>query len=79
MDTRLVDFSKPVQIELNGSTSTLRVSRSLKVCCETTARRADPAYVFSAQINLVKNDQTGTLVVASSQAGQAGSAFEPVK
>lgn len=65
LDTRLVDFSKPVTLEINGSTTTLRLTPSLKVCCETTMRRADPAYVFSAELRLERDPATGRLIMTS--------------
>jgi len=63
VDSRLVDFSKPVAIELNGSTSTHRFVPSLKTFCETMARRGDPAYAFAAEFSVVKDATTARLVV----------------
>ena len=62
MDTRLVDFNKPVDIELNGATATRRFAPSLKTLCETLARRGDPAFAFSAEFTVAK-DPNGRLVV----------------
>jgi predicted esterase len=62
MDTRLVDFNKPVDIELNGATVTRRFAPCLKTLCETLARRGDPAYAFSAEFT-VAEDPNGRLVV----------------
>lgn len=64
MDSRLVDFDKPVDIELNGSTTTRRFAPSLKTFCETLARRGDPAYAFSAEFSVTKDTNTARLVVA---------------
>jgi len=64
LDTRFVDFSKPVDIELNGSTATRHFKPSLKTFCETLARRGDPAYAFSAEFTVAKDSQ-GRLVVTS--------------
>jgi len=64
MDSRLVDFSKAVDIELNGSTVTRRFKPGLKTICETLARRGDPAYAFSAQFTVAK-DPDGTLILTS--------------
>ena len=61
MDTRLVDFSKPVAIELNGSTTTHRFTPSLKTFCETLARRGDSGYAFSAAFSVVKDAKNGQL------------------
>jgi phospholipase C len=65
MDTRLVDFSKPVDIELNGSTTMRRFASSLKVLCQTIARRAGPGYAFSAEFSVIKDATTGRLILAS--------------
>jgi hypothetical protein len=62
MDTRLLDFNKPVDIELNGATVTRRFAPSLKTLCETLARRGDPAFAFSAEFTVAK-DPNGRLVV----------------
>ncbi|HWX21754.1 MAG TPA: transglutaminase domain-containing protein [Candidatus Binatia bacterium] len=64
MDARLVDFSKPVDIELNGSTTTRRFEPGLKTFCETLARRGDPGYAFCAAFEVVKDAQTGRLTLA---------------
>jgi hypothetical protein len=66
MDSRLVDFGKPVDIELNGSTTSRRLKPSLKTFCSTLARRGDPAYAFSAQLTLAKDAKSGVLVVIDS-------------
>jgi len=66
MDSRLVDFNKPVDIELNGSTTTRRFVPSLKTFCETMARRGDPAFAFSAEFAIIKNGKNGRLVLAGS-------------
>lgn len=62
MDSRLVDLSKPVSIELNGSTVTRKLAPGLKMFCETLARRGDPAYAFSAELQIAKN-KSGQLQV----------------
>jgi predicted esterase len=62
MDTRLVDFKQPVDIELNGATVTRRFAPNLKTLCETLARRGDPAYAFSAEFTVAK-DPSGRMVV----------------
>jgi hypothetical protein len=64
MDTRLVDFTKPVEIEVNGATKTRRFTPSLRIFCETIVRRADPGYAFSAGFSLVKDTKTGRQSVA---------------
>ena len=61
-DQRLVDFSKPVDIELNGSTTSHRVEPSLRTLCETLARRGDPELAFTGRLTLRK-DEHATLEV----------------
>jgi hypothetical protein len=60
----MVDFSKPVDVELNGSTTSLRLTPSLKTCCETLVRRADPGYCFTAEFDVCKDAKTGRLALA---------------
>jgi hypothetical protein len=62
LDARLVDFSKPVDIELNGSTTTRKFKPGLKTFCETLARRGDPAFAFSAEFSVAK-DANGRLAL----------------
>ena len=66
MDSRLVDFNKPVDIKLNGSTSTRHFAPSLKTFCETLARRGDPAFAFSASFTIIKDNKSGRLILAES-------------
>ncbi len=63
LDARLVDFSRPVDIELNGSTTTRKFTPSLKTFCETLARRGDPAYAFSAGFTVAR-EANGRLAVS---------------
>jgi hypothetical protein len=63
MDSRLVNFSKPVDVELNGSTTSRQFAPDLKVFCETLARRADPGFAFSAAFRVMKDPNTARLVV----------------
>ena len=63
MDSRLVDFSKPVEIELNGSTTKRGFKPSLKTFCKALAQRGDPAYAFSAEFSIAK-DANGRLAVS---------------
>jgi transglutaminase-like putative cysteine protease/pimeloyl-ACP methyl ester carboxylesterase len=64
MDTRLVDFRKPVAIEMNGSTTTHRFTPSLNTFCETLARRGDPRFAFSAACAVLKDAKSGRLELA---------------
>lgn len=52
LDSRLVDFTKPVTLEVNGVKSERRFTPSLRTLCETLARRGDPDLAFTAQIDL---------------------------
>jgi predicted esterase len=50
LDARMVDFSRPVEVERNGHLSRHRVHPSLKTLCETVERRGDPELAFSARL-----------------------------
>ncbi len=52
LDGRLVDFDKPVTIELNGQRMTKKVQPSLRTLCETLQRRGDPDLAFTVEIAL---------------------------
>ena len=53
LDQRLVDFDKPVAVELNGrALKPLKLQPSLRVLCETLLRRGDPELAFTAQLDL---------------------------
>ena len=52
LDGRLIDFKKPVALELNGKTSTRKLQPSLRTLCETLQRRGDPELAFTAEIVL---------------------------
>jgi len=52
LDSRLIDFSKPVTLDLNGETSTHKVRPSLRVLCESLQRRGDPELAFTARLDL---------------------------
>ena len=64
-DARLIDFSKPVQIELNGATTSRKVEPNLRTLCETLARRGDPELAFTGKLEVRKDEETGTLRVAT--------------
>ncbi len=53
LDGRLIDFSKPVELTVNGHAHTRKLAPSLKVLCETLQRRADPDLAFTAQVEFV--------------------------
>ena len=52
LDSRLIDFGKPVVLLVNGKRSEIRLTPSLRVLCETLARRGDPDRAFTARIAL---------------------------
>lgn len=52
LDERLVDFSKPVTLVLNGKTTRQKLKPSLRTLCETLQRRGDPELAFTAEIAL---------------------------
>jgi hypothetical protein len=62
-DSRLVDFTKPVQIELNGATTSHTFTPSLKTLAETLMRRGDPELAFTASFDVKKDEATGRMLV----------------
>jgi pimeloyl-ACP methyl ester carboxylesterase len=52
LDSRLVDFQKPVTLELNGQTTTHKLQPDLRVLCQTMQRRGDPELAFTAELPL---------------------------
>ena len=52
LDSRLIDFKKPVVLELNGRTSRHKPRPSLRTLCETLQRRGDPELAFTAELAL---------------------------
>jgi pimeloyl-ACP methyl ester carboxylesterase len=52
LDSRLIDFQKPVTLELNGQTTTHKIEPSLRVLCQTLQRRGDAELAFTAEIPL---------------------------
>jgi predicted esterase len=52
LDGRLVDFKKPVIIEVNGRSSTHKLQPSLTTLCQTLLERGDPDLAFTAKVNL---------------------------
>jgi pimeloyl-ACP methyl ester carboxylesterase len=52
LDGRLVDFQKPLTLELNGKISTQKIQPSLRTLCETMQRRNDPGLAFTAELKL---------------------------
>ena len=60
LDSRLIDFRKPVTLEHNGKTSTHKLQPSLRTLCETLQRRGDPELSFTAEIALPLATSTST-------------------
>ena len=52
LDERLVDFSKPVALVMNGKTTRQKLKPSLRTLCETMQRRGDPDLAFTTEIAL---------------------------
>jgi pimeloyl-ACP methyl ester carboxylesterase len=52
LDSRLVDFGRPVILEVNGKVSTLKLKPSLLTLCRTMLERGDPGLAFTAEIRL---------------------------
>jgi len=60
LDQRLVDFSKPVTLTVNGKTTKKKLKPSLRTLCETLQRRGDPGLAFTAEIPLPVSSKTVT-------------------
>ncbi len=58
LDSRLIDFKKPVMLELNGRTRKIKLTPDLRTLCETMQRRGDPDLAFTAEIALPLERQT---------------------
>jgi len=52
LDSRLVDFSRPVVLECNGKTSKVTLKPSLLTLCRTLQQRGDPGLAFTAELPL---------------------------
>jgi pimeloyl-ACP methyl ester carboxylesterase len=52
LDSRLIDFKKPVTLELNGKSTKHQLRPSLRTLCETLQRRGDPELAFTAELPL---------------------------
>ena len=52
LDSRLVDFSKPITFDINGIRSTRKVVPSLRTLAQTLQRRGDPDLAFTAAVPL---------------------------
>jgi hypothetical protein len=52
LDSRLIDFQKPVTVEVNGHGSTQKLHPDLRILCQTMQRRGDPELSFTAELPL---------------------------
>jgi predicted esterase len=52
LDSRLVDFAKPLRLEVNGKTSSRKIQPGLLVLCQTLMERGDPELAFTARLDL---------------------------
>jgi hypothetical protein len=55
LDSRLIDFKKPVVLELNGKKSTHKLKPSLRIFCQTMQERGDPELAFTTKMVLDLN------------------------
>ncbi len=55
LDSRLIDFKKPVVLELNGKKSTHKLKPSLRIFCQTMEERGDPELAFTTKMVLDLN------------------------
>ena len=61
-DQRMTDLTKPVEIELDGSTTPHRLKPSLRILGETLMRRGDPELAFTARLDM-RRQENGMLKV----------------
>ena len=52
LDSRLIDFKKPLTLEVNGKSSKRQLKPSLLTLCQTLVDRGDPELAFTAKIDL---------------------------
>jgi len=52
LDSRLIDFGKPVTFTINGKSFRRKLAPSVKTLCETMLRRGDPDLAFAAAVQL---------------------------
>jgi hypothetical protein len=55
LDSRLIDFKKPVVLELNGKKSIHKLKPSLRIFCQTMQERGDPELAFTTKMVLELN------------------------
>ena len=52
LDSRLIDFHKPITLELNGKTTIHKLQPDLRILCQNLQRRGDPELAFAAELPL---------------------------
>jgi pimeloyl-ACP methyl ester carboxylesterase len=52
LDERLVDYDKPIEINVDGDTSSRQLKPSLRTLCESLAERGDPEFMFTARLTV---------------------------
>ena len=52
LDSRLIDFQRPVALDVNGKLSTHKVRPSVLTLCQTMLERGDPDLAFASRIHL---------------------------
>ena len=52
LDSRLVDYDKPVHVLLNGQEQVLHVQPRLATLCESVCERVDPELAFACRVAL---------------------------
>jgi hypothetical protein len=50
LDERLIDYGKPLTLNVNNESSSQSVKPSLQTLCETLAERGDPEFMFSTRL-----------------------------
>jgi transglutaminase-like putative cysteine protease/pimeloyl-ACP methyl ester carboxylesterase len=52
LDSRLIDFKRPVVLEVNGRKTTRKLQPSLVTLCQTLMERGDPELAFTARVGV---------------------------
>jgi len=58
LDGRLVDFEKPITLDLNGHAQSFKLKPSLRTLAETMQRRGNPDLAFTAELRLPPADSS---------------------
>ena len=62
-DSRLIDFARPITIEISGVTTARKVVPSLRTLCTCLQRRGDPEFAFDGSFTLRQPGTAGKLEV----------------